>query len=149
MHSLAPPDTMHTLLPEDTFNIIAELRTFLAAELGDKDHNLADYSAAVDSLETVARLTARAGMKADPIFILYWPTIVGESVVIDIRAYKPSALILLAHFFVFFSMLERQFWFAQGWAKAIVSDIDTKVRGNPRMAQMMRWPLKRVWEYAL
>ncbi|KAH8747736.1 C6 zinc finger domain-containing protein [Diaporthe sp. PMI_573] len=141
------PSLAHSLLPADTFDAFSNLRLFFEAELAPGDQK--PYLDAVEKLESAARLVARAGLDTEVGTTLFWVSDVHESIISDTRTFKYPALVLMAHFAVFMATLEKTFWHTRGWAKAVVRDVSNHLAGQPRLADVLKWPEKKVWELAL
>jgi hypothetical protein len=107
------------------------------------------YLDAVKKLETAARLVSRAGLDIEVGTTLFWISDVHESIISDTRAFDHPALVLMAHFAVFMAALEKTFWYVRGWAKCVVRDVSNQISDQPRVAQALTWPEKKVWELAL
>jgi hypothetical protein len=131
----------------DTFDALYNLQLFFGAELALGKQK--PYLDAVKKLETAARLLSRAGLDIEFGTTLFWVSEVHESIISDIRAFEHAALALMAHFAVFMAALEKTFWYLRGWGKAIICDVNNQLSDQPRMAQVLKWPEKKVWELAL
>jgi hypothetical protein len=131
----------------DTFDALSNLRLFFEAELAPQ--NQKPYLDAVKKLETAARLVARAGLDTEAGTTLFWVSEVHESIISDTRTFEYPALALMAHFAVFMAALEKTFWYARGWAKGVVRDVNNQLSDQPRLAQVVKWPEEKVWELAL
>lgn len=107
------------------------------------------YLDAVKKLETAARLFSRTGLDIEVGTSLFWISDVHESIISDTRAFEQPALVLVAHFAVFMAALEKTFWYVRGWAKGVVRDVNNQISDQPRVAQVLAWAEKRVWELAL
>ncbi|KAK9847346.1 hypothetical protein MYU51_019555 [Penicillium brevicompactum] len=141
------PSLKHSLLPVDTFDALSNLRVFFEAELAPEKRR--PYLDAVRKLETAARLVARAGLDTEVGTTLFWVSEVNESIIYDMRAFEHPALTLIAYFAVFMAALEKTFWYVRGWAKAVVREVNIQLSDSPRVAQVSKWPEKKVWEIAL
>jgi hypothetical protein len=65
---------------------------------------------------------------------------VSESIVADLRAYRPNALLILAYYSTLLAMLEKTTWRIRGWAKQLMAQIDEKLREQSRFQPLLEWP---------
>lgn len=121
--------------------MLNQLRVSLVADPAQFSQHYVDAAA---ELEKCAALIARRGVHAEPGAVLYWPYMLHDTVVADIRSMKPHALIVLAHFVGLLVIFENMFWFTRGWAKAVVRDIDRQLAGRPELASWLDWPKQQV-----
>lgn len=83
-------------------------------------------------------------MTADPRLLMAWAYIVPDTVIGDLRAFGPHAMLLAAYFATLIGCFENSFWYVRGWAKATVNDVDRRVVGWPEFAELMVWPREQV-----
>lgn len=81
-----------------------------------------------------------AGVHAECGTVLLWPYNLHESILLDMQAKRPHALLLLAYVGVLFGSLEKSFWYIRGWAKSIIDEVDTLLAGQPRFLELLEWP---------
>ncbi|KAM5353319.1 hypothetical protein ACJZ2D_016781 [Fusarium nematophilum] len=102
------PPLDNTFLPQDLWDATSQLRCFQESEVPLQSLN--HYRDAVDKLEYSARLISLAGSYAESGAITAWLHDIDECILVDMAAYKPHALILLAYFCVFLAGIKKNFW---------------------------------------
>jgi hypothetical protein len=75
--------------------------------------------------------------------LFMWAYLSAETILADVRALNPHALLLLAYFGVLFKVVESSFWFIEGWGKQLVADIDMRLSGYRELGGLMKWPRER------
>lgn len=75
--------------------------------------------------------------------VFIWPYLASETILADVRALNPHALLLFAYFGVLFKAAESSFWFMEGWGKQLVADIDMRLSGYRELGDLMKWPRER------
>ncbi|KAI2469446.1 hypothetical protein F4781DRAFT_394089 [Annulohypoxylon bovei var. microspora] len=138
------PSLEHSALPYDIFIAIFQLSEFLDANLvGDKREN---YKAAVADFEKVVFLIAHAGTHPEAGMIILIPYMFPDSIMTDIEAVDPYALVLLSYFSVLSKLMETRFWFLRGWAERLFAVIDSRLVGRPILMDMVKWPRLQVFK---
>ncbi|KAG4285038.1 hypothetical protein FPRO06_06298 [Fusarium proliferatum] len=102
------PPLYRTALPLDTFQALRRLFAFYRTDLSDC--NRADYEFATLQLRKSAILIAHAGPQAEIGMVMFFPYVISASIMSDIQANDPCALVLLSYFSVLLSLVEQQFW---------------------------------------
>lgn len=87
-----------------------------------------------------------AGVNVEVGAILLWPFFLPDSVVIDIKDYKPQALLILAYYAVFVSALDKIYWFLRGWGRELLKDINDKIAEQEPCREFLDWPRKHIFE---
>jgi hypothetical protein len=100
----------------------------------------------VDGLETSVRLFAAAGAQAESGAVQFWLYAIHDSVLLDLAAHRPHALLLFAHYVVHWAVLERKFWYLRGWSQQLMAKIEEGLMGQPMFLEMLHWPKQRVAE---
>ncbi|ETS84371.1 hypothetical protein PFICI_02396 [Pestalotiopsis fici W106-1] len=144
-------DVSHCGLPVDTFDALQRLRSLSISSVsrtsaspysaGDSEH----YTAAIDGLETATRLIAWGGAHAEIGTVLYWPYVLDQSIMADIEASEPAALVILAHFAVLFKCLGMKHWYTKGWTERLFKDIDRQLIKWEGRASWLEWPCKHIY----
>ncbi|KAH7129978.1 hypothetical protein B0J13DRAFT_452073 [Dactylonectria estremocensis] len=141
-----PPDRRmplgDSILPLDTWDALGKLREFCKAEIPSA--SLKDYLNSIDRLEDTVKLVACAGVHVEGGAVLAWIYGVEESILVDIGAHRPPALLILSYYVVFLSTLEKNFWYCRGWGRQLTSEIETKVVGEPKCLELFQWPKQRI-----
>ncbi|KAH7153433.1 hypothetical protein EDB81DRAFT_868488 [Dactylonectria macrodidyma] len=132
------PPLDNTFLPKDLWDATSQLRCFLESEVPFQ--NLSHYRDAVDKLQYSARLISLAGSYAESGAITAWLHDIDERILADIAAYKPHALVLLVYFCVFLAGIQRNFWYARGWADQLFEKVETSLDGQDRLVPLLQWP---------
>ncbi|KAF7549473.1 hypothetical protein G7Z17_g6358 [Cylindrodendrum hubeiense] len=132
------PPLDKSFLPLDTWDAIRRLHDFYQAEIPST--SLKHYIETVDMLQDTAKLIAQAGVYVEAGAILAWMYRIGDSILVDIRAHRPHALLVLAYNAVFLSTLEKNFWYSRGWGKQLIEEIEIKLAGEPKCLEIFQWP---------
>ncbi|KAJ9419701.1 hypothetical protein FOXG_07018 [Fusarium oxysporum f. sp. lycopersici 4287] len=132
------PPLDHSALPMDTFQALRRLFAFYRTNLSDC--NRADYEFASLQLRKSAILIAHAGSQAEIGMVMFFPYVISASVMSDIQANDPCALVLLSYFAVLLSLVEQQFWYVQGWSRRLIEAIDLHLDGNTKFSKVAKWP---------
>ncbi|KAF5979190.1 sterol uptake control protein 2 [Fusarium bulbicola] len=132
------PPLDHSVLPLDTFQALRRLLAFYRTNLSDC--NREDYEFASLQLRRSAILIAHAGTQADISMVMFFPYVISASVMSDIQANDPCALVLLSYFSVLLSLIEQQFWYIQGWSTRLIEAIDLQLDGNTKFSKVAKWP---------
>ncbi|KPM43315.1 hypothetical protein AK830_g3244 [Neonectria ditissima] len=106
--------------------------------------SLKPYIGAIDRLEETAKLISCAGVHAEAGAVLAWMYGVDDSVLIDIGAYRPHALLTLAYYSLFLATLEKSFWYSRGWGRQLIDQIETKLAGQSKFLQLFQWPKQKL-----
>lgn len=131
-------------LPQDTFAALHRLSTFFHINLPEAMRD--DYKAAVAELRKAATLIAHAGIHVEIGMLMFFPYVVPESIIGDIQAGSPYAMILLAYFALLLSVLEPSFWYIQGWSRQLFATIETGLEDYPGFQDMARWPREQAFQ---
>jgi hypothetical protein len=94
------------MLPYDFYHITSCLQAFYRDE--SSLVNRADFDDAILSLNVTAMHIARAGMHVEVGAVLFWPFLLPESVLTDMKELNPYAMILLSYYAV---LVDVSFWF--------------------------------------
>lgn len=129
--------------------MILSLQTFFAAELGGFPNVLEHYLLAVKGLEASAKLINRDGTFAETSTILFWPCILDEKVLADLKDNKPQALLLFLYFTVLWSALEKNFWYLRGWSESIVQHVQGHLEQIPSFKESIVWPCRAIKQLML
>ncbi|KAJ3537232.1 hypothetical protein NM208_g6397 [Fusarium decemcellulare] len=116
------PSLDGTFLPNDFWDATARLRAFQQIEL--PLHSRAHYQNAVDKLEHAARIISVAGASPEIGAIVTWLQDVDDCIFVDMAAYKPPALVLLAYFCVFLAGMKKNFWYVRGWDEQLFDRVE-------------------------
>ena len=73
-----------------------------------------------------------------------WMYMVDDSIVLDVGHHRAHALLIIAYYSILLVMEEKNFWYARGWAKQLVDQIDAQFDGQPKFLQLMEWPRHHV-----
>ncbi|VTT81585.1 unnamed protein product [Fusarium fujikuroi] len=132
------PPLDRTALPLDTFQALRRLFAFYHTNLSDC--NRADYEFAALQLRKSAILIAHAGTQPEIGMVMFFPYGISASIMSDIQANDPCALVLLSYFSVLLSLVEQQFWYVQGWSRRLISAIDVHLDNDPKFSKVAKWP---------
>lgn len=135
------PPLDNCALPQNIFRALRRLSSFFHANLPETKR--ADYEHAVAELRKAGVLIASAGAHPEIGMLLFFPYDVRESIIADIQAVDPYAMILLSYFALLMSAMESSFWFMRGWSRQMFATIDWHLKDNPRLWSMVEWP--REW----
>ncbi|KAM0274831.1 hypothetical protein ACHAPA_000937 [Fusarium lateritium] len=138
------PPLDNSALPSDTWAAYQRLRAFQETDI--PANGLEHYAAALEGLETSARLFAAAGLYAEVGAAQSWIYTLHDSVLFDLATHRPHALLLLAHFLVHWAALEKNFWYTRSWSLQIMAEIEESLTGHPNFIEMLHWPKQRVTE---
>lgn len=125
-------------MPFDTWDALGKLRAFQEQDL--LSSSLERYNASVYSLEGGFRLAAVAGTVVEPGAVMAWWNAIPESILDDIRAYQPHAILILAYFSILLVSIEKNFWYPRGWGKRLLEEVETRLLGQPKFAEQLQWP---------
>ncbi|KAF5624308.1 sterol uptake control 2 [Fusarium sp. NRRL 25303] len=131
------PPLDRTALPLDTFQALRRLFAFYRTNLSDC--NRADYEFAALQLRKSAILIAHAGTQPEIGMVMFFPYGISASIMSDIQANDPCALVLLSYFSVLLSLVEQQFWYVQGWSRRLISAIDVHLDNDPKFSKVAKW----------
>ncbi|KAM0333218.1 hypothetical protein ACHAQA_001878 [Verticillium albo-atrum] len=141
----AHPALEHSCLPHDIFQVLDRLEYAFENEI-EADYR-EDYLKAIEELRKVTRLIAHAGVHVECGMVIFWPYVIPERIMQDIQAMNPYALLLLSYFCVFLNLLESRYWFAKGWAKSLVAEIDLNLAHHRSLAELLKWPKEQVLQH--
>ncbi|KAK2470065.1 hypothetical protein H9L39_18213, partial [Fusarium oxysporum f. sp. albedinis] len=137
------PSLEESLLPKDIFEKLANLRSFL--QINMPIHSITDYEAAVSELVNATKLIGHAGLHVESGMVLFWPYVISETVLNDIQALDPYALLLLSHYAVLLMVMEARFWFIKGWGIRLLADINVQLSNRQPFIDMVKWPSEQVY----
>lgn len=112
----------------------------------DTSTSLEHYLDLVDRLEDNAKLIARAGPYVECGAVLAWIYGIHDSILMDIAAYRPHALLILAYYSLFLSTLERNHWYTKGWSRQLVENIEIQLIGQTKFLELFQWPKQKLAE---
>ncbi|KAK7408412.1 hypothetical protein QQX98_009397 [Neonectria punicea] len=136
------PSLENSLLPIDTWAAIGRLRDFQEAEIPSA--SLKHYVESIERLEETAKLIACAGVHVEAGAVIAWMYGIDDSVLMDIGAYRPHALLTLAYYSLFLATLEKNFWYSRGWGRQLLEQIETKLAGQSKFLQLFQWPKQKL-----
>ncbi|KAF5001045.1 hypothetical protein FDECE_11079 [Fusarium decemcellulare] len=136
------PSLDGTFLPNDFWDATARLRAFQQIEL--PLHSRVHYQDAVDKLEHAARIISVAGASPEIGAIVTWLQDVDDCIFVDISAYKPPALVLLAYFCVFLAGMKKNFWYVRGWGEQLFERVEVLLESRGRFTPLLEWPRKHL-----
>ncbi|KAH7153431.1 hypothetical protein EDB81DRAFT_455336 [Dactylonectria macrodidyma] len=125
-------------LPRDTFDALSRLSTFFDTNLPQASRG--DYEIAVTHLRIAARLMAHAGARAEVGMLLFFPYVIPDSIVADIQAASPYAMVLLSYFILLLNSLESKFWFLRGWSERLLAITEGSLVDYPKLQNIVAWP---------
>ncbi|KAI9159063.1 Sterol uptake control protein [Paramyrothecium foliicola] len=132
------------LLPQDTWQGLQHIKDFQKRELPAA--SLPDYLKTIESLEDCAKLVALAGPHVECGAVMVWMHSVHESVLLDIAAYRPHGLLILAHYCVLWAALDKNFWYVRTWPRQLFSVVEAKLIGQEKFMAMLQWPRQKLIE---
>lgn len=138
------PSLENSSLPVDTWTTLKRLRAFQEADIPAT--GLQHYAEALNTLETSARLFVAAGVHTESGAVQFWLYTVDDSVLLDLAANRPHALLLFAYYLVHWAVLERRFWYLRGWSQQLMVQIEEGLTGRPMFLEMFQWPKQKVAE---
>jgi hypothetical protein len=115
------------MLPYDFYHTRSCLQAFYRDE--SSLVNRADFDDAILSLNVTAMHIARAGMHVEVGAVLFWPFLLPESVLTDMKELNPYAMILLSYYAVLVNVSDPNFWFFCEKAKSLFHDIVDRLEG--------------------
>ncbi|OHE96014.1 hypothetical protein CORC01_08707 [Colletotrichum orchidophilum] len=143
--SFTHPPLHRSPLPPDVFEALQGLYDFFQENLDDTAGD--EYGTAVKELEKAVYFMAHAGANPETGMIFFWPYVISENIMADIRAKNPYSMVLLAYFGVFLCVLEPRFWFLRGWSRCLFAMVDVQLAGHPVLLEAVKWPRKQVFEF--
>lgn len=139
------PSLENTSLPIDLFEALRRLQNFQKIDIPSTSE--VHYAKAVERLNNAAKLMASAGVHAEANALLAWPYELHESILIDIRAKKPHAVLVLGYLAIFFAAIEKSFWYCRGWAGALFEEVEKLLSGQPKFLELLEWPRRVMVEH--
>jgi hypothetical protein len=97
-------------------------------------------------LETSAKLFSAAGIHTEVGVVQNWLYVIDDSLLIDLAACRPHALLLFAYYLIYWAVLERKFWFMRNWSLQVMTKIEKILTGQPEFLEMLDWPKQSVIE---
>ncbi|KAF6832934.1 hypothetical protein CPLU01_05883 [Colletotrichum plurivorum] len=138
------PQMQYSPLPNDVFQALSDLATFFNDTLrGDARE---EYATAVAELEKAVYLMAHSGASIEACTLLVWPYVVSENIMADIQAQSPYAMVLLAYFAVPLCVLEKRYWFVEGWAVRLLGLVGECLGEGGVLAEVVEWPRRQASE---
>ncbi|KAJ3529681.1 hypothetical protein NM208_g9648 [Fusarium decemcellulare] len=128
----------NSCLPPGTPAALERLRNWLALSPPPTAELILDYEKAVEFLLRCIKQLVASGEQPEIGIMLMWPHLLPRPILMEIRARSPFALVFLAHWAVFFPIMESRYWFIQGWGKALLTEIDKKLEGV--YSDWLAWP---------
>ncbi|QPC61320.1 hypothetical protein HYE67_003551 [Fusarium culmorum] len=138
------PNLDNSTLPRDTWTSLRRLRAFQEADIPAT--GLQHYAEALDDLETSAKLFAAAGVQSESGAVQFWLYSVHDSILLDLAAHRPHALLLFAYYLVHWAVIERKFWYMRGWSRQLIAKIEEGLIGQPMFLEMLNWPKQKIAE---
>lgn len=129
-------------LPLETFRALRRLTLLFRTNLPKSSR--ADYEFAVLQLRKAAVLIAHAGAQPEVGMLMFFPYVLPEHILSDIRRKNPYAMVLLSFFALLLSTFELHFWYLQGWSERLLKAIEPHVRPHPELWMMTKWPRQQV-----
>lgn len=126
-------------LPGGIFEALRDLSIFLHINLTEA--RWSDYEFAVKEIRKAAILMANAGPRPEIGMLLFFPYTISETIVSDIQAMDPFAVILLSYFTLLLKAMEPTFWFMQGWSKRLFETVERRLRDDSRWWDIAKWPM--------
>lgn len=123
------------MLPHDFYDALDCLRLFFSGDTSLE--NRSDYEEAVSTLTISAMHIAHAGVHLEVGATLMWPFLLPESVMIDLRALKPHATVLLSYYAVILRSMDGSYWFFRGTARDLMKDIESRLEREQRFQQWL------------
>jgi hypothetical protein len=105
----------------------------------DADGNSATYSLTIRGLKECFKRVSSKG--SDNGMALSWPIIVGPAYIALLASRQPMALLILAHYAIILDGI-KDIWWAGGWGKQLVEDIDRMVDDDWKT--LIAWPMAKV-----
>ncbi|OGE55049.1 hypothetical protein PENARI_c005G08522 [Penicillium arizonense] len=154
----SPSVMQQSLLPPDIRDRISQLHQFIdnypfpqpqthqdqntsAGSPSTVDHREA-YKNAMKFFEHSTRQLELAGPHIETGMIIMWAYSLSKRFQEDLEAYKPAALILLAHWCVLLHLIDHC-WFINGASRQLLEDIESKI--HPGFQEWLVWPKR--WVY--
>ncbi|KAF4451747.1 Sterol regulatory element-binding protein ECM22 [Fusarium austroafricanum] len=136
------PTLENSALPTDTWIALQRLRDFQETDIPAS--GLQHYASALEGLETSARLFAAAGLYAEVAAAHFWLYTIDDSILLDLSAHRPQALLLFAHYLVHWAVFEKTFWFTRGWCRQVMAKIEEGLTERPKFIEMLHWPKQMI-----
>lgn len=132
------PPLDNCLLPRDIFGALSRLSTFFDANLPQASRS--DYEIAITHLRKAARLMVHAGTHVEVGMLMFFPYVIPDSIMADIQAASPYAMVLLSYFALLLNTLEPKFWFLRGWSERLFAITDRSLVDYPKLQSIVTWP---------
>lgn len=81
-----------------------------------------------------------AGARAEVGMLLFFAYVIPDSVVADIQAASPYAMVLMSYFAVLLNCLESKFWFLRGWSERPLAITERSLVGYTKLQSIIIWP---------
>ncbi|KAM0415628.1 hypothetical protein ACHAPD_006830 [Fusarium lateritium] len=131
-------------IPTDTWAVYQQLRGFQESRI--PIGSLHKYSEALDKLETCAKLFSVTGIHTEVGAVQFWLYGIDDTIIMDLAALEPHALLLFAHYLVYWAVLETRLWYMRNWSYEILTKIEEALAYRPEFLEKLRWPKQRVVE---
>jgi hypothetical protein len=155
----SPAVMQQSMLPPDTRDQISQLRRFIddysftyptqtqqdqnaSAGAPSTVDNREDYENAMKYFETATRQLELAGPHIETGMVLMWAYSLSKRFQEDLEAYRPAALVLLAHWCVLLHLIDHC-WFINGASHQLLEDIERNI--HPGFQEWLVWPKR--WVY--
>ncbi|KAH7143393.1 hypothetical protein EDB81DRAFT_759839 [Dactylonectria macrodidyma] len=106
------PSLENSVLSLDTWDAIDELRAFM--ETAVPASSLEHHAKAVEKLFECAKLIAVAGVYFEAGGVVVFMYSIYETILMDIGARRPHALVILTYYAIFLATMEKNFWYSRG-----------------------------------
>lgn len=77
---------------------------------------------------------------------MVWLHNTSESVLLDIAAYRPHGLLVLAYYCIFWAALDKHFWYARAWPRQLFDVVEAKLTGREKAMCILQWPRQKLIE---
>ncbi|KAI3572447.1 hypothetical protein IWW34DRAFT_762328 [Fusarium oxysporum f. sp. albedinis] len=137
------PSLEKSPLPNDVFDALRHLGSFFQRNM--RSDTCKEYQKAVLELLNSAKLMAYAGFHVEYGIILFWPYLLPETIIVDMQAHNPYALVLLSYYAVFLRIMEEKFWFMKGWGTRLHVDIEIQLADHQPFLDLLKWPKEQIF----
>ena len=132
-------DYLHTIVDE-----LSKLRRWVERRFPDLEDEIASITAeAITSLaDSVSTIQSQHSADAAPglRIIFLWPILMPAKYLRLVRQREPISLAILAHYCVILRSTEANYWFLEGWAKAVIDEVASSLSGFVH-EEIIRWPV--------
>ncbi|KAI9164181.1 ent-kaurene oxidase [Paramyrothecium foliicola] len=134
-------------LPSEIFRALRRIKLLFRTSLPESSQT--DYDFAAQQLRKAAVLIARAGSRPEIGMLLFFPYVISQDILTDIRRKNPYAMVLLSYFALLLSALEPRFWYIQGWSERLFEAIETNLSPHQKLSQSVRGTTYEIDAYLL